>query len=148
MSSECPMCNPSPAPVAEADGGSVALVGHHNVGKSLIFQRLTGSRVTVANYPGTTVEIARSSGPSALGPALIDTPGIITFPTRTEDERATSRALLEEPLCAIIQVGDAKNLRRTLLLTLQLIEMERPMLLALNMTDEADSRGVRVEHEP
>ncbi len=147
MSNDCPMCASSPAPVAATDGGLVALVGHHNVGKSLIFQRLTGSRVTVANYPGTTVEIARSAGPSALGPALIDTPGIITFPTRTEDERATSRALLEEPLRAIIQVGDAKNLRLTLLLTLQLIEMERPMLLALNMTDEADSRGVRVEHK-
>ena len=126
--------------------GTVALVGHHNVGKSLIFQRLTGNRVTVANYPGTTVEISRSVGPSAIGPSLIDTPGIVTFPTRTEDERATSRALLEEPLQAIVQVGDAKNLRRTLLLTQQLIELERPLLLVLNMTDEADSRGVRVDH--
>jgi ferrous iron transport protein B len=125
----------------------VALIGHHNVGKSLIFQRLTGSRVTVANYPGTTIEVARSTGPSTLGSTLLDTPGVITFPTRTEDERATSRALLEEPLRAIIQVGDAKNLRRTLLLTLQLIEMQRPMLLVLNMTDEADARGVRVEHQ-
>jgi ferrous iron transport protein B len=113
----------------------------------MIFQRLTGGRVTVANYPGTTVEVARSTGPSALGPTLLDTPGVITFPTRTDDERATSRALLQEQLRAIIQVGDAKNLRRTLLLTMQLIEMGQPMMLALNMTDEADSRGVRIEHE-
>jgi ferrous iron transport protein B len=126
--------------------GTIALVGHHNVGKSLIFQRLTGSRVTVANYPGTTVEVARSTGPSTLGAALLDTPGVITFPTRTEDERATSRALLKEPLRAVVQVGDAKNVRRSLLLTLQLIEMQLPMLLVLNMTDEADLRGVRVEH--
>ncbi len=124
--------------------GTIALVGHHNVGKSLIFQRLTGTKVRVANYPGTTVQVARSEGPAGV---MIDTPGVITFPARTEDERATSRALLLEPLRAIVQVGDAKNLRRTLLLTLQLIEMERPMLLVLNMTDEADARGVRIEYQ-
>lgn len=147
MSSEHLVADPSASVVAETDSGTVALVGHHNVGKSLIFQRLTGSRVTVANYPGTTVEVARSTGISTLGSTLLDTPGVITFPTRTDDERATSRALLEEPLRAIIQVGDAKNLRRTLLLSFQLIEMERPMLLVLNMTDEADVRGVHIEHQ-
>jgi ferrous iron transport protein B len=126
-----------------AKGGTIALVGHHNVGKSVIFQRLTGRRVTVSNYPGTTVEVARGSGSSDPQTSFIDTPGIITFPAHTEDERATTRALLEEPLRTILQVGDAKNLRRTLLLTLQLGEMGLPMVLALNMQDEASARGVR-----
>ena len=95
--------------------GAIALIGHHNVGKSVVFQRMTGRRVTIANYPGTTVEVTRGVAPELRQADLIDTPGIITFPSHTEDEQATSRVLLEEPLQAVIQVGDAKNLRRTLM---------------------------------
>jgi ferrous iron transport protein B len=123
----------------------IALVGHHNVGKSVLFHQLTGRRVAVANYPGTTVEVTRGSITGLPDTLLLDTPGILTFPARTEDERATSQALLEEPLRAILQVGDAKNLTHTLLLTAQLAELGLPLVLALNMSDEAEVRGVRID---
>lgn len=139
-------CQPTQTTGVLAAGGSIALVGHPNVGKSVLFQRLTGQRVTVANYPGTTVEIARGLVRSLPQTTLVDTPGVITFPPQSEDERVTERLLLQEPLKAILQVGDAKNLRRTLSLTVQLAEMGLPLALALNMMDEADARGVEVNH--
>lgn len=128
------------------DGGSIALVGHPNVGKSVIFQRLTGQHVAVANYPGTTVELARGTARQLPKIAILDTPGVLTFPAHSEDEQVTARVLLNEPLKAIVQVGDAKNLRRTLLLSVQLAELGLPLVLALNMMDEAENRGVQVDH--
>jgi len=128
-------------------GGIIALVGHPNVGKSVIFQRLTGQRVAISNYPGTTVEVARGMARSLPDIMLVDTPGVITFPPHSDDERVTAHVLLDEPLKAILQVGDAKNLRRTLLLTVQLAEMGLPLVLALNMMDEAGARGVVVDSD-
>lgn len=127
-------------------GGSIALIGHPNVGKSVIFQRLTGQHAVVSNYPGTTVEVTRGVVRQLADTSLVDTPGVITFPPHTEDEQVTARVLLSEPLKGIIQVGDAKNLRRTLLLTVQLVEMGLPMVLSLNMMDEAQARGVVINH--
>ncbi|MGD8554404.1 MAG: ferrous iron transport protein B [Anaerolineales bacterium] len=127
--------------------GQLALVGHHNVGKSVIFHLLTGHYVTVSNYPGTTVEVSRGKARDLKDMMVIDTPGVVTLPAHSEDEHATARVLLQEPLRNILQVGDAKNLRRTLLLTIQLAEMGIPMALALNMMDEANSRGVSVDHK-
>jgi ferrous iron transport protein B len=128
-------------------GGTIALIGQPNVGKSVLFQRLTGQHVIVSNYPGTTVEVARGTVRDDKDTILLDTPGVIAFPPQTEDEQVTERVLLAEPIKAILQVGDAKNLRRTLLLTFQLAEMGLPMALALNMMDEADARGVVVDHK-
>ena len=125
--------------------GSIALVGHPNVGKSALFHQLTGQRVIVSNYPGTTVEVTRGSARAFPGVPLVDTPGVITLPACSEDEKVTERVLLREPLQAILQVGDAKNLRRTLLLTCQLAEMGVPLVLALNMTDEANLRGIQLD---
>lgn len=130
----------------EDRNGSIALVGHPNVGKSVLFQKLTGQRVVVSNYPGTTVEITRGSLRNLPNTVLVDTPGVVTFPSQSEDEQVTERVLLYEPLQAILQVGDAKNLRRTLNLTIQLAEMGVPLVLALNMMDEAQARGVRLNH--
>ncbi len=130
-----------------SSGGGVALVGQPNVGKSVLFQRLTGRYVTVANYPGTPVEVARGGAQFMPDTVVIDTPGIVAFPPRGEDERVAARVLLQESLRAIVQVGDAKSLRRTLLLSVQLAELGVPMVLALNMTDEADARGVAVDHD-
>ncbi|MGB5846222.1 MAG: ferrous iron transport protein B [Anaerolineales bacterium] len=134
-----------PVPV-ETGVGCIALVGHPNVGKSVLFQKLTGQRVIVSNYPGTTVEVTRGSLRNLPETTLVDTPGVIAFPPHSEDEQVTGRVLLYEPLSAILQVGDAKNLRRTLNLTIQLAEMGVPLVLALNMMDEAHSRGISLNH--
>ncbi len=138
-------CHTTNSGSALAGAGSIALVGHPNVGKSVLFQRLTGQRVTVSNYPGTTVEISRSALRDLPNIILVDTPGVITFPPKSDDERVTEQLLLDESLNAIVQVGDAKNLRRTLLFTVQLAEMGVPMVLALNMMDEANTRGVVIQ---
>jgi ferrous iron transport protein B len=131
----------------EISGNSIALIGHPNVGKSALFQRLTGQKVMISNYPGTTVEIARGVVKNIPGTTIIDTPGVIAFPPHTEDEQVTARVLFSESLKAILQVGDAKNIRRTLLLTVQLAEMGLPLVLALNMMDEADARGVKIDRD-
>ena len=120
----------------------IALVGHANVGKSVLFHRLTGRYTPVANFPGTTVEVARGDLNGGLEATLLDTPGVVTFPATTEEEQVTARILLEGELDGVIQVGDAKNLRRTLLLCLSLIEMGIPLALALNMIDEAERSGI------
>jgi ferrous iron transport protein B len=125
---------------------SVVLVGNPNVGKSALFGALTGSYVTVSNYPGTTVEI--SSGLAALGGRrvrVVDTPGAASFIPSSEDERVSRDVLLEGPTDAVVAVGDAKNLKRTLLLAVQLAEMELPLVLCLNMMDEAAERGVEID---
>jgi ferrous iron transport protein B len=124
---------------------AIALVGNPNVGKSVLFHRLTGAYVNVSNYPGTTVEVARAPAKFDAAVDLVDTPGVLTLPARSDDERATVRALLYEPLQAVIQVGDAKNLRRTLTLTALLAELGIPAVLALNMHDEASARGMTVD---
>lgn len=135
------------APKTLALSGKIALVGHPNVGKSALFHQLTGQRVIISNYPGTTVELSRAEMRQLRGITLVDTPGVVVFPPYSEDEVVTERVLLEEPLLAILQVGDAKNLRRTLLLTLQLAEMGLPLVLALNMLDEAYRLGVQLDQE-
>ncbi|PKO84946.1 MAG: ferrous iron transport protein B [Betaproteobacteria bacterium HGW-Betaproteobacteria-11] len=121
---------------------SIALVGQPNVGKSVIFHRLTGRYVNVANYPGTTIEVSRGLSRAQPGVEVLDTPGVLTLPARSEDEQATARILLNEKLRALVQVGDAKNLRRTVQLALLLAEAGVPMVLALNMMDEAKARGM------
>ncbi|MFV5213984.1 ferrous iron transport protein B [Azonexus caeni] len=126
---------------------AVLLVGHPNVGKSVLFHRLTGAYVNVSNYPGTTVEVTRAAARFDSQAQLLDTPGVLALPSRSDDERATVRALLEEPCRCLVQVGDAKNLRRTLTLTALLAELGLPMVLALNMHDEATARGVTVDVE-
>ena len=123
----------------------VILVGNPNVGKSVIFGKLTGRYVTVSNYPGTTIELARGALPD--GTPLIDTPGLNTLNGVSADERVTRTMLLDEGsrARAIVQVADAKNLRRALLLTLQLAELGLPLVLNLNMADEAEAHGLNID---
>ncbi len=129
------------------DGICVALVGNPNVGKSVLFHRLTGQYVMVSNYPGTTVEVSQGKLRKLQGITLIDTPGVIGFPSHSEDEQVTERFLFNDDLHTVIQVGDAKNLRRTLHLTIQLAEMGLPLVLALNMMDEARMRSLEIRTE-
>jgi len=116
------------------------------VGKSVIFGLLTGKYVTVSNYPGTTVEVT-SGNISLEGKrlVLIDTPGVNSLIPMSEDEKVTRDILLSECPSAVVQVGDAKNLKRTLLITLQIAEMGIPMTLALNMIDEAMDKGITID---
>ena len=130
--------------VIAAPGSRVALVGSPNVGKSVFFHRLTGQFATVSNYPGTTVEILQGQSRLLEDMVVVDTPGIVAFPARSEDEAVTARVLLEDSPQAILQVGDAKNLRRTLYLSVQLAELGLPMALTLNMMDEAEARGLSI----
>ncbi len=123
--------------------GAVILVGNPNVGKSVVFGALTGRYVNVSNYPGTTVEITRGEARDR-GTTLevIDTPGVYSLLPMSEDERVTRDILMQEPGARVLQVCDAKNMRRSLMITAQLAEMEVPLVLAVNMTDEARERGV------
>jgi ferrous iron transport protein B len=125
----------------------IVLVGNPNVGKSVIFGRLTGRYATVSNYPGTTVAI--TSGRALVGAEvcdIVDTPGVNTFEgTLSEDERITRQLLTSAGAELIVQVADARNLRRALMLTSQIAELGRPMVLVLNMIDEARARGVEID---
>ena len=124
----------------------IVLVGNPNVGKSALFGALTGTYVTVSNYPGTTVEVTRGTvAVSGRRLTLLDTPGAASLLPTSEDERVTRDILLAERPHAVVVVGDAKNLERALLLALQAAELSVPMVLCLNMTDEALARGIAVE---
>jgi ferrous iron transport protein B len=124
----------------------VILIGNPNVGKSVLFNTLTGKHAMVSNYPGTTVEVTRGTM-TAQGKRiqLIDTPGVNSLIPMSEDEKVTRDILLNEKEPYLIQVMDAKNLRRGLLISLQLLEMELPFLVILNMWDEAKSRGIEIK---
>jgi ferrous iron transport protein B len=134
--------------VKHGDQNKVLLIGNPNVGKSALFGLLTGKYVTVSNYPGTTVEV--TYGNAVLNKTrtlVIDTPGVNSLVPMSEDEKVTRDMLLSDKPGVVVQVADTKNLRRGLLITLQLAEMEAPFILDLNMDDEAKSRGILVDQE-
>ncbi len=122
----------------------IALVGNPNVGKSVIFGALTGTYATVSNYPGTTVEVTRAAARSDAGIEVIDTPGINSLTPNSEDERVT-RDILLAGVDLVVQVADAKNLARALVVSVQLAEAGIPFVLVLNMMDEAADRGLSVD---
>src|SRR6266540_6401970 len=124
----------------------VLLVGNANVGKSVIFGRLTGRYATVSNFPGTTVAVTRGHVTIAGEVCeLIDTPGVNTLDgALSEDEAITRRLLVGGDIDLIVQVADARNLRRALMLTSQLGAFGRPMILVLNMVDEARDSGIDI----
>jgi ferrous iron transport protein B len=124
------------------------LIGNPNVGKSLIFGFLTRRYVTVANYPGTTVEITMARAEIAGAVRLvIDTPGTNGLIPQSDDERVARDILLSSPDADVVQIGDMSNIRRTLLLSLQLAEHDIAFTLCLNMSDEARERRCEVDPE-
>jgi len=131
---------------ADGSGEKVILIGNPNVGKSVIFNYLTGKYVTVSNYPGTTVEVSIGTL-TAHGKKLqvLDTPGVNSLIPMSEDEKVTRDILLKEAQSYLIQVMDTKNIRRGLLISLQLMEMGLPFLVLLNMWDEAKTRGIEIK---
>ena len=124
----------------------VALVGNPNVGKSVLFNALTGAYVTVSNYPGTSVEVAR--GNTVLDGKewqVIDTPGMYSIHTITEEERVAREILLNESPDVVVHVLDARNLERMLAMTIQLIEAGLPVVLVVNIMDEAERMGLKID---
>jgi len=126
----------------------VALVGNPNVGKSVLFNALTGAYVTVSNYPGTSVEVSRGNA-TLEGEVwqVIDTPGMYSIHTITEEERVAREILLNETPDVVLHVLDARNLERMLAMTVQLIEAELPVILIVNIMDEAERMGLKIDLE-
>ena len=124
---------------------TVALAGNPNSGKTSIFNALTGARHHVGNWPGVTVE-KRSGTLSVAGEEfeVVDLPGTYSLTARSEDERIAAAFLLSPEVDVIVNVLDASNLERNLYLTTQLLELGRPLVFALNMTDDAERRGQTV----
>lgn len=124
----------------------VAIVGSPNVGKSVLFNALTGAYVTVSNYPGTTVEVSRGKGRLARqSVGVVDTPGMYRLIPTTEEERVARDILLDERPMITLHVTDAKNLERMLPMTLQLIEAGLPVILVANLMDEAERLGIQID---
>ena len=133
-------------PEVTQDTKKVALVGSPNVGKSVLFGNLTRTYVTVSNYPGTTVEVARGSARIDDEKwEVIDTPGMYSIRPLSEEERVARRILLNEKPDVVLHVVDASNLQRMLQLTLQLVNAGLPVVLVLNMLDEAESAGLEID---
>ncbi|WP_321372256.1 ferrous iron transport protein B [uncultured Desulfuromusa sp.] len=124
----------------------VVLVGNPNVGKSVVFNALTGAYTTVSNYPGTSVEVSRGHCLIAGGQyEVLDTPGMYSMMPITEEERVARKILLTEDPHAVIHVIDARNLERMLPMTLQLIEAGLPVILVVNILDEAERLGMQLD---
>lgn len=126
----------------------IFLIGNPNVGKSVVFSRLTGVEVISSNYAGTTVEITR--GFLKLGDKeieVVDLPGTYSLEASSKSEEVAVALLKECPQeeCVVVNIVDSTNLERNLYLTLQLIEEGLPIIVALNMCDEAKHHGVNLE---
>ena len=128
---------------------TLAIAGNPNCGKSALFNLLTGIRQTTGNWPGVTVE--RKQGHFNLSDdqrvTVIDLPGIYTLDAMSLDEQVTRQYLLSREADVVINVLDAANLERNLYLTVQLLEMGVPIVLALNMMDIAKKRGISIDVE-
>ncbi|MFZ5900920.1 FeoB small GTPase domain-containing protein [Desulforudis sp. 1088] len=124
----------------------VFLVGNPNVGKSVLFSCLTGTRVVSANYPGSSVEFTRGfMQHNGQRVEVISVPGIYTLEPLGETEKVAAEMLSHGDL--VINVVDATNLERNLYLTLQLLERGIPVIVALNLWDEAQHKGIVIKHE-
>lgn len=125
---------------------NVACIGNPNCGKTTLFNALTGSKLKVANWPGVTVE--RFEGQTSFEDVditLIDTPGIYSLTCYTIEEKVTRQCAMDDSIDVIINVVDASSLERNLYLTLQLLELGKPIVLALNMMDIVKERGMEID---
>lgn len=124
----------------------VILVGNPNVGKSILFNALTGAYTVVSNYPGTSVAVARGNCEiNGQRYEILDTPGMYSLLPITEEERVAREMLLLEDAHAVIHVIDARNIERMLPMTLQLIEAGLPVVLLVNILDEAERSGMMID---
>lgn len=124
----------------------VAFVGNPNCGKTTLFNAITGAKLKVANWPGVTVEkIEGGTEYENFHMTLVDTPGIYSLTCYTMEEKVTRSCVMNDDIEVIVNVVDASNLERNLYLTLQLLELGKPIVLALNMMDVVEERGMEID---
>lgn len=124
----------------------VAFVGNPNCGKTTLFNAITGSKLKVANWPGVTVE--KKEGLTAYEGCdlyLVDTPGIYSLSCYTIEEKVTRNCVMDDDIDVIVNILDASSMERNLYLTLQLLELGKPVVLALNMMDIVKERGLEID---
>ncbi len=135
-------CHGPASTAARSGAETLVLAGNPNVGKSVVFNAMTGTYVDVSNFPGTTVELTRGRFEDW---DVVDTPGVYGVSSFNDEERVARDIILSGDV--VVNVVDAVHLERDLFLTLQLVDMGKPMVVAMNMADEARRRGVAVDRD-
>ena len=127
---------------------TIALAGNPNSGKSTVFNALTGARQHVGNWPGKTVEKKEGTCKRAgYEIQVVDLPGTYSLTAYSLEEVIARDYIIEDKPDVVIDVVDAANLERNLYLAVQILELGAPLVIALNMSDIADSRGLRIDTE-
>ena len=146
----CPECHNQSNELSKPDNPGIAIVGNMNVGKSSLFSWLCEKETDRKNFPGTTVSLTAGQIKSFNATAY-DTPGIYSIFSANEDEMVSRDILLPQksfnPISSILLVADAKNMKRSIAIAMQYAEYGLPMLLDINMIDEAASRGIEINFE-
>ena len=133
-------------PVSQMKTIRVGFIGNHNCGKTTLFNAYTGANLKVANWPGVTVEKVEGSMIfQGTRIQLVDLPGIYSLTSYTMEEKVSREYILSNDVDVIVDVADASALERNLYLTLQLIELGKPVVLALNMMDIVQKRGMEID---
>lgn len=135
-------CHGFELPIADTGRRKVVLAGNPNVGKSVFFGTWSGVYVEVSNFPGTTVEITSGRVGEDL---LFDTPGVYGVGSFNDEERVARDVIMGADV--VVNIVDATHLERDLFLTLQLVDMGIPLVVAMSFCDEAESLGVRIDRE-
>ena len=132
-------------PLPDGEILTFALVGNQNSGKTTLFNQLTGASQHVGNFPGVTVDLKDGVIRGEPNTLITDLPGIYSMSPYSSEELVSRDFVLNEKPCAIINIVDATNIERNLYLTMQLLEMGRPMVVALNMMDEVTGNGGSID---
>lgn len=125
---------------------TIAFIGNPNCGKTTLFNAYTGANLKVANWPGVTVErVEGAIRDHNLNLRLVDLPGTYSLTSYTMEEQVSRQFIMSDEVDMIIDVVDASALERSLYLTLQLLELGKPVVVALNMMDIVEKRGMEID---